>query len=615
MCGISGVSALVNQLQEKDVHTVEQMTSLLGHRGPDAKGFTKAEDCCFGFARLSILDFEGGMQPIVSHCTGFEIMVVCNGEVYNHKSIRERLKKLGHIFRSSHSDTEVIAHAYEEWGEDSFEYLEGMYAVAIWDPRSSSLILMRDRMGEKPLYFFREAGKIYFSSELRSLIKIPQLTTGKTWDQQNLSKYLLRGFGGNIGTIFKSVEKVPPSSYIKFSRNQFVESDFVSYYSFAPSNVDTTSKIIAHGELKDQIFNGLKESVEQQLNADAPLGLLLSGGLDSSVIAALASKIQPNIECFTAYFDENDFDFVRAQSLSTYLGLNLKSIRICDDDVNDVAERICNFIDEPIDDLSIIPTSLVLGAASKSVRVVLGGDGSDELFFGYDNYMKALKLHYLQQIPGLSLSLIKLCESFPIFNSRLNRVSQLLRKMSSPEEFLSSLLGSQLPAGMPKINLEFNKSTHNDISSFMDDLRLNYLNTYLSNNILPKTDIASMSHSVEYRSPFLSKKMADLAKEMNYKSLVSPFDRKITLKETFQDLFPKGHLVRKKVGFGVPLPRLMSGKFGENIRFHLMQHGDIADRIPRTLVHKIVSQNAKDGSNNQFLWRLYVLAKYENSYF
>ena len=384
MCGIVGFLTLkVSDIPDYEI--LRRMREILVHRGPDDFGeYIRPLDnqgpfVFFGHRRLSIIDLAGGHQPL-SNEDG-TVWVIFNGEIYNFKELRRKLEILGHQFKTS-SDTEVIAHAYEEYKEECFKHFNGMFAIGIWDELNHRLILARDRLGKKPLYYTFMNGTFIFASELKAILAYPHFP--RKIAPLSLMKYLFYEFIPCPQTIFNDAQKLPPASYLIWDKKRVEVKEY-----WSPFNNEMSEENLSLAEAEYRLTELLKQSVKRRLISDVPLGVFLSGGIDSSAIAAFAQKEVPGkVKTFSIGFEDPSFDESKYASLvSRFLGTEHFEQRMTPEDLLEIVPYLPDILDEPMADASILPTYLLSKFTREYVTVALGGDGGDELFAGYPTYL------------------------------------------------------------------------------------------------------------------------------------------------------------------------------------------------------------------------------------
>jgi len=379
MCGIAGFYGL------EDKALLNKMTSALNHRGPDDEGYYSDKLVSLGHRRLSIIDLsKKGKQPMFNETKN--VVVIFNGEIYNYPLLKVELEKKGHKFESM-SDTEVIVHGYEEYGENICEKLEGMFAFALWDLRKRKLLIARDHIGEKPLYYYIKDDKLVFSSEIKSILVDESVS--REVDMQNLADYLELRYSSGERTMFSGIKKVLPGTCITYEKGEFKERKF---YTLPEHNEEIKPDKEIVGKL-------IENAVKKRLASDVPLGVFLSGGLDSSAIVAHMSKFKEKIKTFSVGFGEVNDELKYARIVAEKFNTNHKEIILNKDVLGNLPRVIWHF-DEPIADPAAIPTYLLAKEVSKHVKVVLSGEGGDEVFGGYQTLNLLPKLKKIESMPG-----------------------------------------------------------------------------------------------------------------------------------------------------------------------------------------------------------------------
>lgn len=553
MCGICGI------VGESNENLIRRMTETMIHRGPDDEGFYLDENISLGVRRLAIIDLETGHQPIFNEDNS--VCVILNGEIYNFQELRKDLEKRGHRF-STRTDTEVIVHSYEEFGEKCLDRFTGMFAFAIWDKRERKLFLARDRMGIKPLYFTQKNGKLIFASEIKAILCFPDIQ--KEVNVLGLDLYASFQYVPAPLTMFKGIEKLKPGHYLiwqdgKVSIQQYWNISFQK------------SGHISIEEAKEELLNRLKNAVELRLISDVPLGVLLSGGIDSSTITALMSfNNKEKVNTFTVRFkdgikyDEGYF----AKIVSDKFGTNHHEFILGSTDIG-LLPRLIWYLDEPVADPASVPLYYICQIASKYVKVVLTGEGGDEVFGGYPRYL----LHKLSQYSNkLSYPFIKIFTgAFRNLPFLSNRYQNLLTRLNVNIEDIS-LKNTEWIANFNEdekkllFRREFYSKRRNNMFCFLknltsgkvlnewfDELILLDMRTWLVDDILMKTDKMSMANSIEARVPFLDHHLIDFITSIPVKIKLKNFTTKYILKKTMEEILPKDIIYRKKKPFNIPI--------------------------------------------------------------
>ncbi len=536
-------------------------------RGPDDEGLYLKENIALGHRRLSIIDLATGHQPMFNE--DGSIVIVYNGEIYNFQELKTILEKKNHIFRT-HSDTEVIIHAYEEYGKDCLEHFNGMFAFAIWDSKDDSLFLARDRFGKKPLYYALFDNQFIFGSEPKAILKHPSVR--REIDINALSKYLSYEYVPSPYSIFKNIYKLEAGSMLSLKDMEY---RVKRYW-------DLSFEHKINFDLKDaeaQLLKLLKESVRKRLISDVPLGVFLSGGIDSSsVVSMMAELMDPkDIKTFSIGFREESFDESSdARIIADYFGTDHHEKILSPNTMLDVLPDILDLLDEPFADSSIIPTYLVSRFARQHVKVTLGGDGGDELFLGYPSFLAHELVRYFDFLPDIIKKtplkiLAKIAQTSYDYMSLNFKTLRFLRGLNYPEEIRHQVwVGSFTPEDQKKLFLP-NKGLNYDpfdIYNVTDKFFQNvkkldsldramyiYIKTYMTDDILAKVDRASMANSLEVRAPFLDTEFTDFATGIPSYFKLRNFKTKWILKDALMDRLPRQTLKKRKQGFAVPVAK------------------------------------------------------------
>lgn len=553
MCGIIGAYCRNNHVE---IEWIDDGLNLLRHRGPDDSGLLRSDDSklVLGHRRLSVIDLtDGARQPMVDENTNSSL--VFNGEIYNYKKIRDDLRLLGYVFCTG-SDTEVLLKAYLEWGIECLDKLEGMFAFAIHDPSNKSLFLARDIAGEKPLYYEINEDGFRFASELKAFIASSNLEYKV--DLNSFECFLRLGYIPGSNCIASGINKLPPAHALVYKMDTGVATTWRYWSAPILNDIYSSQEVVAKCE------NILEIVISDQMVADVPLGILLSGGVDSSLIAALATRRANHVKTYTVTFSGfGSYDeAVHADLVARHLNTDHHTIDVGSVDVSLLAELARQY-DEPIIDSSMIPTYLLCKSIRKHCTVALGGDGADELFGGYKHYSRIA-------------SIVNNSSYFPvalrIFSSQLMlsllpdgaRGSNLLRALSSDFRIHTPILSNLFTKKGVKNLLPLFKSMRyvedywKENESLDPDLverlmKMDFQN-YLPGDILVKTDRASMLASLELRSPFLDKRVIEFAyRDVPMSMKVAGQNRKIILKELAKKILPKEFDLKRKQGFSIPL--------------------------------------------------------------
>jgi len=633
MCGIVGFLTL----KASDIPAYEilrRMRETLVHRGPDDLGeYIRPLDQAgpflfFGHRRLSIIDLGGGHQPL-SNEDG-TVWVVFNGEIYNFKDLKTQLEARNHRFQT-HSDTEVIAHAYEEYKEECFKHFNGMFAIGIWDELNHRLILARDRLGKKPLYYCLTNETFIFASELKAILTYPNFQ--RKIDPLSLMKYLFYEFIPSPHTIFDEARKLPSGSYLIWQKRKIEVKEY-----WSPFHLERMGENISESEAELRMMELLRRSVKSRLISDVPLGVFLSGGIDSSAITALAQQEVPGkLKTFSIGFEDPSFDESRyASQVSQFLGTEHYEQQMTPADLLRIVPNLPNILDEPMADASILPTYLLSKFTRDHVTVALGGDGGDELFAGYPTYLAHKFARQYERFLGNLHPVIQFFGNLlPVSDNNISfdfKVKKFLSGIRYPDSIRNSVwLGSfSFPdienVVSPEIKIQFNPiRLVEEISSQEKGFPLKdrasllqYLDLklYLQESILVKVDRASMACSLEIRAPFLDYELVEFVMGLPSELKLKGFTSKYVLKKAMETLLPKEVIQRKKKGFGVPIAKWVKGPLRE-----LFEELLSPERIRRegflnpgyvTTLLKDHLVNKKD--NRKQLWTLLVWELWVNHY-
>ena len=592
MCGIAGF------VGAGDGAVLRRMTDRLVHRGPDAEGFfEKPEAGVFlGHRRLSIIDLSGGAQPMSS--VDGQTVIVFNGEIYNHAELRRDLLAKGHPFATDHSDTEVLLYAWAEWGPAMLDRLNGMWAFAILDGRQKRLFIARDRFGKKPLYWFHHQGTFGFASELTSLLRHPLAPCNES--EIARVKFLAHALIPAPHTAIEGVFKLPAGHHLTLE----LDGSAPRIQRWWRYTLDPDPRPKAEPALVDELLEILARATNRRLVADVPLGVFLSGGLDSSTIAALSVRGLPKktLQTFTIGFHEPSFDESHyAAQVAEFLDTDHHTDTLSLDAALGVMPEIFDRLDEPQGDSSLLPTWLLCRFARSKVTVALGGDGGDELFAGYDPF-RALRLAalYEKTVPRpLHEALRLLAARLPVSHQNISldfKIKRTLRGLDHPARLWNPVwLGALEPSDLARLTgsrfsieeiySESIEAWESCASTDPVDRTLQfYTEIYLQDGILAKADRASMMNSLEVRSPFLDIEVADFARRLPHSFKLRGKTTKYLLKRAAEKLLPAAIVHRKKKGFGTPVGAwLRSGRLApeprtpllrEHLDSHLSGHSD-----------------------------------------
>lgn len=561
MCGIAGFTQFNHQFGSEQ--TLEKMGDAILHRGPDAGGVYLTDQVGFCHRRLSIIDLsESGNQPMVSHDGRF--IIVFNGEIYNFLSLREELKKQNYPFKT-HTDTEVLLALYEQIGKEVLTKINGMFAFSIWDTTKQTLFMARDRIGKKPLYYYKHENDIVFASELKAMLTLPEIPRKIRIDA--VYDFFAYQYIPDPKTIFENIYKLEPGHYLEITETSFKKTKYWDI-SFAKQSKHSEA------EIKEELQQLLNECTKKRMISDVPLGAFLSGGVDSSgIVAMMAKNSEPKVTTCTIGFDSEQFNETEfAKAVAEQYHTNHHELTVHQNVKNDL-EKIVSFFDEPFADPSLVPTFYVSELARQKVTVAIAGDGGDEVFAGYEKYTTDNIENNLRKLfpkiirTTLLPSLACLLEKFN--NTYCKRGSSLLKSLSHEPAMGFYITNSQITDEQWQGIIS--DETKNKIGSYHpsqittdyydqcdshDHLsRILYtdMKTYLPGGILVKVDRMSMANSLEVRAPILDYKLLEFAATLPSNLKYKKGEKKYILKEAFKNSLPDDILYRKKMGFSVPL--------------------------------------------------------------
>ncbi len=622
MCGIAG---FVASRGTGDREVLERMTRALAHRGPDAEGyFVDAErGMHLGHRRLAIVDLSRGAQPMET--SDNDLVIVFNGEIYNHCELRAQLQSKGYLFQSDHSDTEVLLEGYREWGEGMLDRLNGMFAFAIFDKVHNKLFIARDRFGKKPLYWFQKDGVFAFASELTALLRHPQSPRNES--AIALKKYFAYGYISAPHSVIEGIGKLPGGrcGTLDLVSGQWVARKWWEFC-LEPSSAEPTNAQC--GIWAEELLEKLDGAVKRRLMADVPLGVFLSGGIDSSAIAALAARHLPagRLRTFSVGFTDPSFDELPyAREAAAFIGSVHESEILDLARARELIPGLLARLDEPMGDGSLLPTWLLCGFTRRHVTVALGGDGGDELFAGYDPF-KALHTAdlYSSLVPrALHPAIRMLAARLPVSHANISldfKIKRMLRGLSYDERLrlpvwmgpleprqIDEYFGDHTPPEelfSEAIEAWESAGEHADP---VDRASQFFTRLYLQDDILAKVDRASMLHGLEARSPFLDLEVVDFARKLPHSVKLRAGTTKWILKKALEPVLPASILYRKKKGFGTPLGQWFS-------------EGGLVPEIPAGIAGNFVekalsSHRAGRGDERLFLWCQHVLAEWRKTVF
>ncbi|MCE2929661.1 MAG: asparagine synthase (glutamine-hydrolyzing) [Candidatus Caenarcaniphilales bacterium] len=624
MCGFVGFSSFSHSSYSRE-EVLKLMNNSIIHRGPDDEGYFQNQQINFGFRRLSIVGLSTGHQPMLSQDQ--KQIIVFNGEIYNYKELKSNLEKQGFEFRTD-SDTEVVLHLYKKYGKEFLKYLNGMFAIALWDCDTQELIIARDRMGEKPLFYQIVNGDVIFASELKAMTKHPLVA--KNISISGLNKFLTYEYVPSPFTILDQVYKVEAGEYIVITANNIKK----SFYWQHPNNYADGSSISNENQAMEDIESLLENSIQLRLQADVPVGVLLSGGIDSSLVTAIAAKVKNSsdrIKSFSIYFNEDSYDeSAYIKKIVQQFDLEHYHQTVSAKDMLSLVPKLGAVMDEPMADASIVPTYFLSKLTSSKVKTVMGGDGADEMFAGYPTYTANKLVQLYNVIPyELRTPLTQLASNFvPISNNNVAldfKLKQFFRGAGVASEirffrwmggFLDSEKKSILNHDIASQLL--GQFTYEDINRYLSRTnihnetdRLLYLSQklYLLDDILVKSDRASMQNSLEIRAPFLDHRLVEYVTLLPDRFKLKTLKTKYILKKLALKHLPNEIVNRPKKGFGIPITQWLREELKEPM-LDLLSEQRLKQQgiFEYSAVKKLIDDHLQLKTNNRkLLWTLLSL--------
>ena len=550
MCGFVG-KLLKDKIADVDIKEVKRMTEVMGHRGPDKTKIYSDNNICLGFNRLSIVSLDDGDQPFLYKDDNY--ILVFNGEIYNYEEIKEELKEHEITFQTN-TEAETILAAYIQYGKEFVKKLRGMFAFVIWDKITREIICGRDYFGIKPFYYYENRNGFYFASEMKSIYET--MNFDMSLNDESIHNYLTFQYVPEPNTIFKKVNILEPGYLLirdifgNIQKNKYWEPTFKNI------NISKDSKL-------KKVREAIEESVEYHMKSDVPVASFLSGGVDSTIVTALASKIKPSLETYTVGFDINGYSEIeKAKRTSEYLGVNNIHKFVTVEEFARAVPKVVWYLDSPVADPSTIPIYFICKEAAKKYKVILSGEGSDELFGGYTIYHEPLSLKGFKIIPDvIKRGMKEIAELLP---ENIKGRSFFMRgctdiesryvgnaKIFTDEEKVRYLLNHEKNYRY----VDVTKSIYENAQKYDDVTKMQYvdINTWLRGDILVKSDRLSMANSLELRVPFLDKEVFKVASELGLKDKLKGKETKVLLREAFKDIIPKDAAERTKLGYPVPI--------------------------------------------------------------
>lgn len=618
MCAISGIINFHKPVLKEELQAISDRMYL---RGPDESNVFVDNNIGLAHRRLSVIDLETGQQPM-KICDS-DIVIVFNGEIYNFQELKAQLLKKDFTFKTQ-SDTEVVAVAYKAYGIDKcLQLLEGMFAFALYDKQKNLIYIARDRFGEKPLYYTRNNDSFIFASELKAFA--PNLSKYAI-DKKALNYFLALSYIPAPYTIYEGISKLCPGTYITISGDKNIE--FTPFYQL--SSVFTQQTELSFETAKKELYSRLTESVKKRMVADVPMGAFLSGGIDSSIICSIMSKLSDTpINTFSIGFKEKDYDeSYRARIVAKAIGANHTEYILDYKDVLNVLDDIILYYDEPFGDSSAIPSYYVAKLAREKVKVVLTGDCADELFGGYEKYLGQYYVERYRRTPSVLRVLfektIEVIPQHPRINVFLRKAKKVIRNTKCTEFDLYynlMCLGFEdesrkkllIEGGYQDVKQEiYSQFQRGDKLSYLQKEQYCDIKYVLEGDMFPKVDRACMHASLENRAPFIDSEIVNLALNLPDYFKIQGNNKKYILKETFRDLLPPNTLHFSKKGFSVPIDYWFRNELKEELST-LLNETFIRQQglFNYEYVSKLLDAHLNNKENNKGqLWNLFVFQKW-----
>jgi asparagine synthase (glutamine-hydrolysing) len=613
MCGICGIIDFDYELNVSQ-HNMDRMVNKLAHRGPDASGLWISGRVGLGHTRLSIIDLSKAANQPMSNEDG-SIWITYNGEVYNFQELRNELEAKGHRFKSK-SDTEVIIHLYEERGIDCVKFLRGMFAFGLWDEVKQILFLARDRLGQKPLYYYIDNEKLLFASEIKAITASGLMDTSP--DYEALYQYLCLGYVPHPKTGFEDINKLPPGHRLIVDD---ADVRIERYWSLEKNT--NRSELLAEEEAGQRLIDLLEEATRIRLVSDVPLGVLLSGGIDSNAVVAMMSRCSGQIKTFTIGFEEDLYDERKeAKFLADILSTDHHEMVVRPNIIHTLP-KIVGAYDEPFADPSVIPSYCVAEMARSHVKVVLNGDGGDENFAGYGEYIQGFVGTLLTNMPpsaGVFLSKILNLKK----PGKVKSLSQVLAlsgrspatifshlRLITPLTFLDALLNpdyKKLVGNVDPVGHLVEYYEKLDKGDTVNTMLAVDRKTLLPDDLLFKIDVATMSHGLEARSPFLDHHLVEFVAGLPGNLKLRGFKKKYILKEAMKDILPPQILKRRKKGFDVPVGRWLKNELNEVCQDILLSDSLVMEIFIKKKLEEVFADHLTDRKDwGRFLWMILML--------
>ena len=606
MCGFVGFCSK----NVKDKNVIKEMNNQIIHRGPDSDGYYFDKDVNFGFRRLSIIDLHEGSQPILNESG--DTAIIFNGEIYNYQELREDLVAKGYKFKT-HTDTEVILHGYEEYGEEGIlAKLRGMFAFTIWDSKKEKLFGARDHFGIKPYYYALLDGDLLFGSEVKSFLKYPKFK--KEVNEKALKHYLVFQYNPLEETFFKGVKKLRPGHYYIYENGKM---EINTYY-----NLTLDYKDMTFDEAVGKIEKEVEESVKYHKISDVEVGSFLSGGVDSSYVVATALPDKT----FSVGFDNKGFnETMYAKELSDSLGIKNFAKLITPDEFFEGINKVQYYSDEPHANLSSVPLYFLSKLASEQVKVVLSGEGADELFAGYNEYADALPQRIYRKLPfSLRHKLYLKYKDRKHFSGQtiiLKYGQKVEDRYIGPAEIMTDELANSLVTSKYKnaeTSRDLTKKYYDEVKNMDDVSKRLYLDMkmWIVEDILLKADKMTMANSIELRVPLLDKKMWELARTIPVKHKVHNEITKYAFRRAAKNKLPEDWAKRRKLGFVVPFVVWIKEEKYYKIVKEVFNKDFVSEFFDKDKINKLLDDHFNGITNNgRKVYTIYTFLKWYEIYF
>lgn len=602
MCGIVGFISK----DESKKEVIKVMANKIAHRGTDQEGYYIEDKIALGHRRLSIIDVENGAQPMLNKEKN--IVLTFNGEIYNYKQLQEELMKKGHHF-TTNSDTEVLLHGYEEWKKELPKRLRGMFAFAIWDKKEKTLFCARDNFGIKPFYYYKNKQVFMFASEIKAFLAHPKFE--KELNKELIAPYLSFSFNPANETFFKGVYCLEPGNTLTVKENSVI---IEPYY-----NLEFKQKEIEFNKVVEQIRQIMKESVQHHMLSDVEVGSFLSSGIDSSYIVSLAKPSKT----YTVGYENSKYSEINyAKDLTKKLRIDNISKQITKKEYMEAVEKVLYYMDEPFSDPAAISLYFVSQLASKDVKVVLSGEGADEFFGGYNTYKEEIDYKQYNKIPFFLRRMIaKLLKFFPEMRGRnflVRRGTKLeeyvgVNKLFSEKEVRKVLNFPSTIKNKEITQAVFERYKEKDNITKMQAIDIKY---WLTRDILLKADKMTMANSIEARTPFIDKKVFEIARTLPSKYKVSKENTKVALRQAAKKDVPNESYKKKKLGFPVPLREWMKEEDVYKQIKQTLSQDNVREFFNQKYVLKLLKQH-KNGKKDNYkkVWAVYCFIKWYEIFF